>query len=93
MKIKFIALSLCLIASANVVKGQDNGKKFTPSTNKHEIRISASDKLSPEDCQMHSRAAKKLTKKVHLAMVSDIDMPSTASGWALTWCSHKLPAN
>ena len=46
MKIKFIALSLCLIASANVVKGQDNGKKFTPSTNKHEIRISASDNLT-----------------------------------------------
>lgn len=46
MKFKFIALSLCMLASANLVKGQEHSKNFTPSENKHDIRISVSDGLT-----------------------------------------------
>lgn len=42
MKIQLIALSLCVLASTNLVKGQG----FTPSENKHEIRLSVSDGLT-----------------------------------------------
>ena len=42
MKIQLIALSLCMLASTNLVKGQG----FTPSENKHEIRLSVSDGLT-----------------------------------------------
>ena len=46
MKFKFIALSLCMVASANIVKGQNNDKKFSPSDNRHEFRVAASDGLT-----------------------------------------------
>lgn len=46
MKFKFIALSLCMLASANLVKGQEHSKGFTPSENKHDIRLSVSDGLT-----------------------------------------------
>lgn len=46
MKFKFIALSLCMLASVNLVKGQESGKGFTPSENKHDIRLSVSDGLT-----------------------------------------------
>lgn len=46
MKIKFIALSLCVLASVNMVKGQESGKGFMKSENKHEIRLSVSDGLT-----------------------------------------------
>lgn len=45
MKFKFIALSLCMLASANLVKGQES-KGFVPSENKHDIRLSVSDGLT-----------------------------------------------
>lgn len=45
MKFKFIALSLCMLASANLVKGQES-KGFMPSENKHDIRLSVSDGLT-----------------------------------------------
>ena len=31
MKIQLIALSLCVLASTNLVKGQEHSKGFTPS--------------------------------------------------------------
>lgn len=43
MKFKLIALSLCMIASANVVKGQEYGKGVSTTENKHEIRLSVTD--------------------------------------------------
>ncbi len=46
MKFKFIALSLCMVVGANLVKGQENNKNFTTPVNKHEIRFSASDGLT-----------------------------------------------
>lgn len=46
MKIQLIALSLCVLASTNLVKGQEHSKGFTPSENKHEIRLSVSDGLT-----------------------------------------------
>lgn len=46
MKFKFIALSLCMLASVNLVKGQEYSKNFTPSENKHDIRLSVSDGLT-----------------------------------------------
>lgn len=46
MKFKLIALSLCMIASANVVKGQEYGKDVSTTENKHEIRLSVSDGLT-----------------------------------------------
>lgn len=46
MKFKFIALSLCMLASVNLVKGQESSKGFTPSENKHDIRLSVSDGLT-----------------------------------------------
>lgn len=46
MKFKLIALSLCMIASANVVKGQEYGKGVSTTENKHEIRLSVSDGLT-----------------------------------------------
>lgn len=46
MKFKFIALSLCMLASANLVKGQEHSKNFTPSENRHDIRLSVSDGLT-----------------------------------------------
>ena len=33
MKFKFIALSLCVLASVNLVRGQEHSKNFTPSEN------------------------------------------------------------
>ena len=45
MKFKFIALSLCMLASANLVKGQES-KGFMTSENKHDIRLSVSDGLT-----------------------------------------------
>lgn len=46
MKIKFIALSLCVLASVNLVRGQEHSKNFTPSENRHDIRLSVSDGLT-----------------------------------------------
>lgn len=46
MKFKFIVLSLCMVASANIVKGQNNDKKFSSSDNRHEFRVAASDGLT-----------------------------------------------
>lgn len=46
MKIQLIALSFCVLASTNLVKGQEHSKGFTPSENKHEIRLSVSDGLT-----------------------------------------------
>ena len=45
MKIKFIALLLCVAVSANLVKGQNNVKSDA-SVNKHDIRLSVSDGLT-----------------------------------------------
>ena len=46
MKIKLIALSLCLFTGVNLVKAQEASKNFTPSENKHEFRLSVSDGLT-----------------------------------------------
>lgn len=45
MKLKFIALSLCVAASVNLAKAQNNSVKET-SSNKHEIRVTVSDGLT-----------------------------------------------
>lgn len=46
MKIKLIALSLCLFTGVNLAKAQEASKNFTPSENKHEFRLSVSDGLT-----------------------------------------------
>ena len=46
MKFKLIALSLCMVASANVVKGQSCQKDCSASENRHEVRLSVSDGLT-----------------------------------------------
>lgn len=47
MKIKVIALSLCMMAtSLTLVQGQNNKSDVTPTGNRHEIRLSVSDGLT-----------------------------------------------
>lgn len=46
MKFKLFFLSLCVVASANLVNAQESSKGFTPSANKHELRLSVSDGLT-----------------------------------------------
>lgn len=46
MKFKLFFLSLCVAVSANLVCAQESGKGFTPSENKHELRLSVSDGLT-----------------------------------------------
>ncbi len=45
MKFKLFFLSLCVAVSANLVNAQEGSKGFTPSENKHELRLSVSDGL------------------------------------------------
>ena len=45
MKFKLFFLSLCVVVSANLVNAQEGSKGFTPSENKHELRLSVSDGL------------------------------------------------
>lgn len=46
MKFKLFFLSLCVAVSANLVSAQKSSKGFTPSENKHELRLSVSDGLT-----------------------------------------------
>lgn len=46
MKFKLFFLSLCVAVSANLVNAQQSSKGFTPSENKHELRLSVSDGLT-----------------------------------------------
>lgn len=46
MKFKLFFLSLCVAVSANLVSAQESSKGFTPSENKHELRLSVSDGLT-----------------------------------------------
>ncbi len=46
MKFKLFFLSLCVVASANLVNAQESSEGFTPSENKHELRLSVSDGLT-----------------------------------------------
>lgn len=46
MKFKFIALSLCMVASVNIVKAQGTDKSSYQPDNRHEFRIAASDGLT-----------------------------------------------
>lgn len=46
MKFKLFFLSLCVAVSANLVSAQESSKDFTPSENKHELRLSVSDGLT-----------------------------------------------
>lgn len=46
MKIKFIALSLCMVASVNIIKAQDTDKSSYQPNNRHEFRIAVSDGLT-----------------------------------------------
>lgn len=46
MKIKFIALSLCMVASVNIIKAQDTDRSSYQPNNRHEFRIAASDGLT-----------------------------------------------
>lgn len=46
MNFKFIALSLCIAASAGVVNAQNNSKGTSQEANKHEIRLAVSDGLT-----------------------------------------------
>lgn len=46
MKFKLFFLSLCVAVGANLVSAQESSKGFTPSENKHELRLSVSDGLT-----------------------------------------------
>lgn len=46
MKFKLFFLSLCVAVSVNLVSAQESSKGFTPSENKHELRLSVSDGLT-----------------------------------------------
>lgn len=46
MKLKFIALSLLVLAGVNMVKGQETSKGVTVTENKHELRLTASDGIT-----------------------------------------------
>lgn len=46
MKFKLFFLSLCIAVSVNLVSAQESSKGFTPSENKHELRLSVSDGLT-----------------------------------------------
>lgn len=46
MKFKLFLLSLCVAVSVNLVSAQESSKGFTPSENKHELRLSVSDGLT-----------------------------------------------
>lgn len=46
MKIKFIALSLCMLAGISLVNGQNSSKKTFCPEKRHEVRLSVSDGLT-----------------------------------------------
>lgn len=46
MKAKIITLSLGILASINILSAQETSRNFTPSENRHEIRLSMSDGLT-----------------------------------------------
>ena len=46
MKLKFLALSLLMVAGVNMVNGQNSTKDFVSEDRKHDIRLSVSDGLT-----------------------------------------------
>lgn len=46
MKLKFIALSLCVLVGVNFVKAQDNSASMSMNENKHELRLTVSDGIT-----------------------------------------------
>ena len=56
MKIKFIALSLCMVASVNIIKAQDTDKSSYQPNNRHEFRIARDRHRKSELCVQREHA-------------------------------------
>ena len=78
MKIKFIALSLCALASVNMVNAQESSK----GESKHEIRLSVSDGLTQGTVDVLGMG---LADAVLGSKRTDESFPGRYRLWFLVW--------